>query len=66
MRDTVRFFLPGPTGVVELPLRLVAMSVYNDLPLCVSVDSRDGKTFLIPDCFADGSGVEVTVRRVPR
>jgi hypothetical protein len=63
-KKTCRVFLNGPDGdaVLELPTSSVAMSLFNDVDI---PDDGTAKTIRFPDCWANGDGVEIVVRRIP-
>ncbi len=58
----VRILIPTQYGdrfaVIELPRRLVAMSLLNE-----AIDGE--KTFTIEKAWANDDGAEITVRRIP-
>jgi hypothetical protein len=69
MKETVRVFLSpfnaigrGEFMILELPLRDVVRSLFNDTPI-----PPDGtpKKFVIEKAWANGDGTEIILRRVP-
>jgi hypothetical protein len=66
-KTTTRILLPRPPpddgfSVLELPTRAVALSLFNDTAI-----PADGspKTIAFDECWANGDGVEIVVRRIP-
>jgi hypothetical protein len=62
MTEYIRIFL-SDGSIIMVPRTLVAMSLVNDWPYNTSEVT---KVIRVPNAFANGDDVEITVKRIPK